>query len=572
MNLLKNKMGMRVLTLALCAALGGSVLAVKAESVAGETVVQEAVQDENMSESREIAHPAQEAEEPDGQTEMEKTTEESTAQPTDEPTAEPSNEPTTEPTDEPTAEPTEQPTTEPAEQPTTEPTEQLTTEPTDQPTTEPPEQPTTEPTDEPTAEPTTEPTQQPATEPTAEPMPEGAYKVTVVSPAKWQKDKATAKINIVDVNGTGWANIRIVVATENGWQTVVDGDDQSAGYAVELRENATIHVSITDHAGNVQAKSEAISCFDSTPPTVKAGVSGEVICIEATDSISGVAAVYVNGHKLKYSGTTLDANIREYADGKQQIAIYAVDLAGNVSQKVYVKNPFYGRDDSGSSGNDSRPSATKKPSSGGAKTTPKPTATPIPTDVPQATVQPQTTATPDIDALYALLAQLAGGAGVSEPTDGKAFSMGGNMKTVDLLYSKATNKQFITVQTRKGETYYIVIDYDKPLDKDGEQYETYFLNLVDDRDLFGVVSKDEQPTPEPTATPTPKPTAEPKPEAERTTDSTAMMALVLLVVLIAGGAAAFVLLGKKRDAQPRYNTELDDDDDEEEIGEENEEK
>lgn len=544
MNLLKNKMGMRVLTLALCAVLGGSVLAVKAESVAGETVGQEAVQDENMSEGREIDHPVQEAEEPDGQTETGEVTEEATEESAMQPTEQPSEEPTAEPTDEPTAEPT----------------------------TEPTEQPTAEPTDEPTAEPTTEPTQQPTTEPTAEPMPEGAYKITVVSPAKWQKDKATAKINIVDVNGTGWANIRIVVATENGWQTVVDGDDQSAGYAVELRENATIHVSITDRAGNVQAKSEAISCFDSTPPTVKAGVSGEVICIEATDSISGVAAVYVNGHKLKYSGTTLDANIREYADGKQQIAIYAVDLAGNVSQKVYVKNPFYGRDDSSSSSSDSKPSATKKPSSGGAKTTPKPTATPIPTDVPQATMQPQTTAAPDIDALYALLAQLAGGTGTSEPTEGKPFSMGGNMKTVDLLYSKATNKQFITVQTRKGETYYLVIDYDKPLDKDGEQYETYFLNLVDDRDLFGVVSKDEQPTPEPTATPTPKPTAEPKPETEKATDSTAMMALVLLVVLIAGGAAAFVVLEKKRDAQTRYNTELDDDDDEEEIGEDNEEE
>ena len=248
-----------------------------------------------MSESREIAHPVQEAAEPDGQTETGEAAEESTAQPTDEPTAEPSNEPTTEPTDEPTAEPTEQPTTEPTDEPTA----------------------------EPSAEPTTEPTQQPATEPTAEPMPEGAYKITVVSPAKWQKDRATAKINIVDVNGTGWANIRIVVATENGWQTVVDGDDQSASYSVELRENAMIHVSITDHAGNVQAKSEAISCFDSTPPIVKAGVSGEVICIEATDSTSGVAAVYVNGHKLKYSGTTLDANIRAYADGRQQIAIYA---------------------------------------------------------------------------------------------------------------------------------------------------------------------------------------------------------------------------------------------------------
>ena len=77
MNLLKNKMGMRVLTLALCAALGGSVLAVKAESVAGETVVQEAVQDENMSEIRKADHPVQEAEEPDRQTETGEATEES---------------------------------------------------------------------------------------------------------------------------------------------------------------------------------------------------------------------------------------------------------------------------------------------------------------------------------------------------------------------------------------------------------------------------------------------------------------------------------------------------------------
>ena len=30
--------------------------------------------------------------------------------------------------------------------------------------------------------------------------------------------------------------------------------------------------------------------------------------------------------------------------------------------------------------------------------------------------------------------------------------------------------------------FYMVIDYDKPLDEDGEQYETYFLNLVDSRD------------------------------------------------------------------------------------------
>ena len=44
--------------------------------------------------------------------------------------------------------------------------------------------------------------------------------------------------------------------------------------------------------------------------------------------------------------------------------------------------------------------------------------------------------------------------------------------TRDLLYDAATNKQFITVETSGGNTFYIVIDYDKPVDEDGEQYHT----------------------------------------------------------------------------------------------------
>ena len=67
---------------------------------------------------------------------------------------------------------------------------------------------------------------------------------------------------------------------------------------------------------------------------------------------------------------------------------------------------------------------------------------------------------------------------------GEGFTEDGNLVTRDLLYDKHTNKQFITVQTSCGSTFYIVIDYDKPVDEDGEQYQTYFFSVVDEADLL----------------------------------------------------------------------------------------
>ena len=59
----------------------------------------------------------------------------------------------------------------------------------------------------------------------------------------------------------------------------------------------------------------------------------------------------------------------------------------------------------------------------------------------------------------------------AEPTVtlGEGFSEEGNLVTRDLLYDEHTNKRFITVQARGGATFYLVIDYDKPVDEEGEQ-------------------------------------------------------------------------------------------------------
>ena len=151
-------------------------------------------------------------------------------------------------------------------------------------------------------------------------------------------------------------------------------------------------------------------------------------------------------------------------------------------------------------------------------------------------------------------------------TPGEGFDQEGNLVTRDLLYDEHTNKQFITVQTSGGNTFYIVIDYDKPVDEEGEQYETYFLNVVDEADLLAAaeaagveqavcscsekcaagavntdcavcsvnISKCVGIEPEPTETEEPAPE-----EAEPETGGNTGMLLAVLAVALVGGGAAF---------------------------------
>ena len=78
-------------------------------------------------------------------------------------------------------------------------------------------------------------------------------------------------------------------------------------------------------------------------------------------------------------------------------------------------------------------------------------------------------------------------------TPGDALSGKTDFYTRDLLYDKATNKQFITVQGRDGNVFYIVIDYDAQVDDDEEKYMVYFLNQVDEADLSALIETEDKP-------------------------------------------------------------------------------
>lgn len=187
-----------------------------------------------------------------------------------------------------------------------------------------------------------------------------------------------------------------------------------------------------------------------------------------------------------------------------------------------------------------------------------------------------------------------------EPTiePGQGFSEEGGFVTRDLLYDENTNKQFITVHTSGGATFYFVIDYDKPVDEDGEQYQTYFLNMVDEADLLaaaeaagaelascscsdkcvaGAVNTDcavcavnmtecagvePEPEPEPVA----EPDAEPEPETEK--GNAGMLLLVLAVAVLGGGAAFYFKVYRPKqqtatEPEEDYGEELEDYDGEE---------
>lgn len=95
----------------------------------------------------------------------------------------------------------------------------------------------------------------------------------------------------------------------------------------------------------------------------------------------------------------------------------------------------------------------------------------------------------------------AGGPDYVEPTEetvveettepGEPLSADSDISTRDLLYDKATNKQFITITDREGNSFYLVIDYDSPVSEDEEQYKTYFLNPVDTDDLKALAEETE---------------------------------------------------------------------------------
>lgn len=479
------------------------------------------------------------------------------------------------------------------------------------PTEEPPaETPGAEETPEPAPEPE-EPSIPP--EPTDTPAPalEPDYALDAEIPSGWHNAPVTITVRLIDKNNTGWVKIEVAFSNDDGADRFdVTEEWNEYGYLERtMLDNGTVYFFVTDPMGIEHELFLDVYCMDFEAPVLRAGINGTLLRVEASDTLSGIAAVFVNDELY----TTLDNGVLNIHIGgmteDKYMYVQALDNAGNRTDYLVLANPCYEKPtpaptptpsptpstdenkkhdahcpagcdcrkngpSSSSSGNSSGGGSTPSGSGGGSKSAGSSAQAPASSETPAPTTEPIT------------------------KEDGTSFTQNGNSVTRDLLYDKYSNKQFITVETRNGETFYLVIDYDKPLDEDGERYETYFLNLVDEADLLALVEGDKQ-TPVCTCTTKceagavntscevcktnmtectgkeklvekvpdtpPEPEVEPEPEKKSSGGTVAL----LLLLLLGGGGALYWFKFRKKKPDAKGPVDLDDYDyGEEDYGEE----
>ena len=431
-------------------------------------------------------------------------------------------------------------------------------------------------------------TQEPAPAPpetTETPQPEAEYALDADIPAGWNNAPVTVTVRIRDKNNAGWQKVEAALreTAERTDLTEQLAHDGLARYTVP--DNGIVFFFVTDPYGAEHKKELTVSCMDFEAPRLRAGVSGTLLRVEAADTLSGIAGVYVNDelYTTLQNGefsVRIDKNTRD-----SHFYIMGVDNAGNRTGYLVIANPFYEKETPAPSPTPEqhsthcpadcdcrKQSSGNTGSNGNTGSSGSNTGAGKPSNASGSTGKPAAAQTPAAEPAKAQ--EPAGTAAPVAIEKGTGFSQNGSAVTRDLLYDKHTNKQFIAVETRNGHTLYLVIDYDKPLDEDGDQYETYFLNLVDESDLLALIDEDSapvcscankceagavntacevcranmtecagkaaEPKKEPETTP------EPDPEPEKKSGGSGLLVVALLIVLAGGGALYWFKLRKKK--------------------------
>ena len=299
-------------------------------------------------------------------------------------------------------------------------------------------------------------------------------KITINTPTGWHNDTTKVHILVEDVAKSGNFTVKSVQAkvAQNGSWTDITED-----MYVEISENCTVYVLVTDQKGNTYEKNRYIKCFDFTKPTLNAAVSDGLLSVQAHDTDSGIKAIYVNGYEFTdHTNGALNIRLQQFDAGYQYFTISAMDNAGNISEIYKTANPYY-TDPENKDSNEKDPAqqlpvdaSATKPSSATAQVTEH-----TKTDVNGNTVS-----------------QTGSGTTSSSSTSAKQSPSTGDTSSADQSSDSQTSekgKEFYTIQTASEKVFYLVID------RDGEDEKVYFLTEVSENDLLNTTTDNSETLP-----------------------------------------------------------------------------
>ena len=300
--------------------------------------------------------------------------------------------------------------------------------------------------------------------------------ISINPDAGWYTDKARVHVDVKDLKETGNFTIYSVEAKvgQNGtWTDIADE------MFIEVSENCTVYVKVTDQNNIAYEKNKAVHCFDNTKPTFNAAVNDGVLTVQASDTQSGVKAVYVNGYEYKdLTNGTLTVRLQSFDASYEYFSIKAMDNAGNVADTEKVKNPYYGKDDKASelpvSAQPTHPTTAQAAVTSHAMTDSSGNTT-ADTAMSIAKQKKQAMAEADKEEKEEKIPQSGMDSVVEAGNENKEPSM--------------TGKEFYTIQTDTEKVFYLIVD------RDGNEEKVYFLTEICENDLLNATSDNSETLP-----------------------------------------------------------------------------
>ena len=292
--------------------------------------------------------------------------------------------------------------------------------------------------------------------------------ISINKPDGWFNDTVAVTFRVVDVAHTGnfeVAKIQAKVGQNGSWTDVTEDKK------LDISENCTVYVQVTDQKGNTYEKNRAIKCFDTTKPTLNAAVSDGLLSVQVHDTDSGAKAVYVNGYEFtELTNGTLNIRLQQFDAGYEYFTISAMDNAGNMSEVYKTKNPYY--KDPADEGDENpagqlpvNAEATKPGSATGTVTEHTKTDSDGNTVSGNSLSEQKKKAMAEADAAE------------KEESEDKENEQTGQ------------GKEFYTIQTASDKVFYLIID------RDGEEELVYFLTEITENDLLNVTSDNSETLP-----------------------------------------------------------------------------